>query len=151
MPATAGEVLQGARARLASTSKYPRRDAELLLAHVLGCDSTALLTHPERLLSNHQEEQFEMLLKRRLASEPVQYLTGEQEFFGLLFEVSPAVLIPRPETEHLVEAVVARFSRDANPRIVDVGTGRVQSLLPLPMPCRGPKSWLLISPWMRLK
>jgi release factor glutamine methyltransferase len=90
---------------------------------VLGCDPTALLTHPERLLSTHQAEQFETLLKRRLASEPVQYLTGEQEFFGLLFEVSPDVLIPRPETEHLVEAVLERIDRDASPRIVDVGTG----------------------------
>jgi release factor glutamine methyltransferase len=123
VPATAGDVLQAARARLASTSQYPRRDAELILAHVLGCDPTALLTHPERLLSARQAELFESLLNRRLASEPVQYLTGEQEFFGLLFEVSPDVLIPRPETEHLVEAVLARFDRNANPRIVDVGTG----------------------------
>jgi release factor glutamine methyltransferase len=123
VPATAGDVLQAARIRLASTFQYPRRDAELILAHVLGCDPTALLTHPERPLSTRQAEQFDALLKRRLASEPVQYLTGEQEFFGLLFEVSPAVLIPRPETEHLVEAVLERFDRDANPRIVDVGTG----------------------------
>jgi release factor glutamine methyltransferase len=121
--ASAGEALQAARARLASTSHYPRRDAELILAHVLGCDATALLTHPERMLSVQEAEQFEKLLKRRLASEPVQYLTGTQEFFGLLFEVSPDVLIPRPETEHLVAAVLERFEREANPRIVDVGTG----------------------------
>jgi release factor glutamine methyltransferase len=108
---------------LASISQYPRRDAELILAHVLGCDATALLTHPERPLSAKEAEQFETLLKRRSASEPVQYLTGIQEFFGLLFEVSPSVLIPRPETEYLVEAVLGRFERDANPRIVDVGTG----------------------------
>ena len=56
-------------------------------------------------------------------AKPIQYLTGAQEFFGLLFEVSPDVLIPRPETEHLVEAVLERFGREANPRIVDVGTG----------------------------
>jgi len=93
------------------------------LAHVLGCDQTALLTHPERLLSPVEADQFESLLKRRLASEPVQYLTGAQEFFGLLFEVTPDVLIPRPETEHLVEAVLERFDREANLRIVDVGTG----------------------------
>jgi release factor glutamine methyltransferase len=93
------------------------------MAHVLGCNSTALLTHPERLLSGEEADEFEGLLQRRLANEPVQYLTGEQEFFGLLFEVSPDVLIPRPETEHLVEAVLERFNRDANPRIVDVGTG----------------------------
>jgi release factor glutamine methyltransferase len=95
----------------------------LILSYVLGCDPTALLTHPEHLLSTKEAEQFESLLKRRLASEPVQYLTGTQEFFGLLFEVSPAVLIPRPETEHLVEAVLERFGREANPSIVDVGTG----------------------------
>ena len=53
----------------------------------------------------------------------MQYITGVQEFFGLLFEVSPDVLIPRPETEHLVEAVLERFGRDEKPRIVDVGTG----------------------------
>jgi release factor glutamine methyltransferase len=123
VPASAGEVLQAARIRLSPTSQYPRRDAELILAHVLGCDSTALLTHPERPLSAQEEDGFESLLKRRLANEPVQYLTGEQEFYGLLFEVSPDVLIPRPETEHLVEAVLERFDREANPRIVDVGTG----------------------------
>jgi release factor glutamine methyltransferase len=123
VPASAGEVLQAARVRLTSTSQYPRRDAELILAHVLGCDQTALLTHPERLLSPVEADQFENLLKRRLASEPVQYLTGAQEFFGLLFEVTPDVLIPRPETEHLVEAVLERFDREANLRIVDVGTG----------------------------
>jgi release factor glutamine methyltransferase len=123
VPASAGEVLQAARIRLSSTSQYPRRDAELILAHVLGCDQTALLTHPERMLSANEAERFETLLMRRLASEPVQYLTGTQEFFGLLLEVSPDVLIPRPETEHLVEAVLERFDREANPRIVDVGTG----------------------------
>jgi release factor glutamine methyltransferase len=123
VPATAGEALQAARARLAAISKNPRRDAELLLVHLLGWDQAALLTHPERVLSPAEAYQFESMLRRRLASEPVQYITGVQEFFGLPFEVSPAVLIPRPETEHLVEAVLERFSREANPRIVDVGTG----------------------------
>jgi release factor glutamine methyltransferase len=123
VPQTAGETLLGARARLAATSQHPRRDAELLLEHVLGCDQTALLTHPERVLSVEESEQFECLVERRLASEPMQYLTGEQEFFGLRFEVSPAVLIPRPETEHLVEAVLQRFGREQAVRIVDVGTG----------------------------
>jgi release factor glutamine methyltransferase len=95
----------------------------LLLEHVLGCDATALLTHPERILSTAELEQFDRLVERRLASEPMQYLTGEQEFIGLRFEVSPAVLIPRPETEHLVEAVLERFEREEAVRIVDVGTG----------------------------
>jgi len=123
VPANAGAALEAARARLAATSKNPRRDAGLLLAHVLGCDQTALLTHPERLLSAAEWQQFDRLVERRLASEPMQYLTGEQEFFGLSFEVSPAVLIPRPETEHLVEAVLDRFGREEEVRIVDVGTG----------------------------
>lgn len=123
VPASAGEVLQVARTRLVQTSQYPRRDAELILAHVLRCDQAALLTHPERILTTQEAEQFDALLKRRLAFEPVQYLTGTQEFFGLLFEVSPDVLIPRPETEHLVETVLERFGREANLRIVDVGTG----------------------------
>jgi release factor glutamine methyltransferase len=123
VPASAGGVLQEARARLADTSQNPRRDAEVLLAHLLGCDPVALLTHPERLLSPVEADQFESLLRRRLASEPMQYITGKQEFFGLLLEVSPDVLIPRPETEHLVEAALERFGREANARIVDVGTG----------------------------
>ena len=123
MPQNAGEALQAARGRLAATSKHPRHDAELLLEHVLGCDATALLTHPERILSTAEAEEFDRLLERRLRAEPMQYLTGEQEFFSLRFEVSPAVLIPRPETEHLVEAVLERFEREQAVRIVDVGTG----------------------------
>jgi release factor glutamine methyltransferase len=78
---------------------------------------------PSALLSPAELAQFESLLTRRLASEPMQYITGAQEFFGLLFEVSPDVLIPRPETEHLVEAVLERVGPKANARIVDVGTG----------------------------
>jgi release factor glutamine methyltransferase len=123
VPASAGEALQAARARLAATSRNPRRDAEVLLAHVLGCDQTALLTHPERLLSTDEWNQWEGFLERRLASEPMQYITGAQEFFGLLLEVTPDVLIPRPETEHLVEATLEHIGREANTRVVDVGTG----------------------------
>ncbi len=123
MPASAGEALQAARARLAATSRNPRRDAEVLLAHVLGCDQTALLTHPERLLTPDELNQWEGFLERRLASEPMQYITGSQEFFGLLLEVTPDVLIPRPETEHLVEAALEHVGKEANARMVDVGTG----------------------------
>jgi release factor glutamine methyltransferase len=122
VPASAGEALQAARARLAATSRNPRRDAEVLLTHVLGCDQAALLTHPERLLSSAESDQLESFLNRRLASEPMQYITGSQEFFGLLFEVTPDVLIPRPETEHLVEAALEHIGGEAV-RILDVGTG----------------------------
>jgi release factor glutamine methyltransferase len=119
----AGEVVRAARARLAQSSSNPRLDAEVLMARVLGVERTYVLTHPEHLLSAQEADQFESLLQRRLAFEPIQYITGFQEFFGLLFEVSPDVLIPRPETEHLVEAVLERFRHGVQPRIVDVGTG----------------------------
>src|ERR1700722_17966739 len=123
MPASAGEALAVARARLAAASRNPRRDAKVLLAHVLGWDQATLLAHHERVLSPAELAQYESLLTRRAAFEPIQYITGEQEFFGLLLEVSPDVLIPRPETEHLVEAVLERVGDKANARIVDVGTG----------------------------
>jgi len=123
MPASTGEALQAARARLAATSRDPGRDAEMLLTHVSGWDKAALLTHPERLLSAQQSSLFEILVTRRMAREPMQYITGAQEFFGLLFEVSPDVLIPRPETEHVVEATLEHFGREAKVRLVDVGTG----------------------------
>jgi release factor glutamine methyltransferase len=123
VPARAGDALQAARVRLAATSRNPRRDAEVLLAHLLGCDQAALLTHPERLLSPAESDRLESLLKRRLACEPMQYITGSQEFFGLLFEVTPDVLIPRPETEHLVEAALEHIGREVEARILDVGAG----------------------------
>ncbi len=138
MPAAAGEVLQTARLRLAATSQNPRRDAEVLLAHVLGWDQAALLTHPERLLSPAQADRFESLLRRRLASEPIQYLTGAQEFFGLLLEVSPDVLIPRPETEHLVEAVLERFGVKRMPVSLTWARARARSRLHLRTPCPDP-------------
>ena len=139
MPANAGAALEAARARLAATSKNPRRDADLLLEHVLGCDQTALLTHPERILSVEESEQFDRLVERRLASEPMQYLTGEQEFFGLRFEVTPAVLIPRPETEHLVEAVLERFAARAKKCASSTwARARVQSPLRSLTPCPAP-------------
>ena len=121
--ANAGEVLAEARARLAAVSRTPRRDAELLLVQVLAWDQTALLTHPERLLSAAEEAQFESYLTRRLACEPMQYILGSQEFYGLSFAVSPNVLIPRPETEHLVEAALEHIPRQNEAQILDVGTG----------------------------
>jgi release factor glutamine methyltransferase len=123
MPASAGQALQAGRARLALHSMNPRRDAEVLLAHVLGCDQTALFTYPERLLSSGESDWYESLLTRRMSSEPMQYIVGAQEFFGLLFEVTPDVLIPRPETEQVVEAALERIGPEGNPRMVDVGTG----------------------------
>lgn len=102
----------------------PRMAAEALLMHVLQRDRAFLHAHPEYELLPSEREQFEKAVARRAAGEPLQYITGHQEFRGLDFIVSPAVLIPRPETEHLVEAAIeiARAS-DTRFRIVDVGTG----------------------------
>jgi release factor glutamine methyltransferase len=100
-----------------------RRDAELLLMRTLGCDRAFLLTHPETLLTPEQNVLYQGWIDRRARHEPVQYIIGEQEFFGLKFCVTPDVLIPRPETEHLVEAALARVSSDQPVRIVDIGTG----------------------------
>lgn len=98
-------------------------DAVVLLLRVLGCDRAALRAHPERPITTEQQVDFQALLQRRLLFEPVQYILGEQEFFGLPLRVAPAVLIPRPETEHLVEAVLARVDAGRPVEIVDVGTG----------------------------
>jgi len=99
----------------------PRLDAEVLLAHTLRCDRSRLYAHPRAPLPAEASRTFSAFIRRRAAHEPVAHLLGEREFFGLPFFVSPAVLIPRPETELLVEHVLARVSPSA--RIVDVGTG----------------------------
>jgi release factor glutamine methyltransferase len=82
-----------------------------------------MLSHPEDPLTANQVTRYHALLARRARHEPIQYILGEQEFYGLRFEVSPAVLIPRPETEHLVEAALARLPTTGSARIADVGTG----------------------------
>jgi release factor glutamine methyltransferase len=84
--------------------------AELLLLHVAGRDRTWLYAHPEDNLSKEQRELFFALIARRVSGEPTQYLTGKQEFWGLEFEVTPAVLIPRPETEHVIEVALDRLA-----------------------------------------
>ena len=90
---------------------------------MLGKDKAWLLAHPDTPLTPLQISRYETLLHRRARHEPIQYILGEQEFFGLRLHVTPAVLIPRPETEHLVEAVLERAPRDRALRIADVGTG----------------------------
>lgn len=108
---------------LSAASNHSRLDAELLLRHVLHRDRAWLLAHPEAELTPEQAAQYEALLARRARHEPMQYILGEQEFYGLRLRVTSAVLIPRPETEHLVEAVLNRLPRDRELRVADVGTG----------------------------
>ena len=98
-----------------------RRDAELLLLHVTGLTRAELMTHPNRELSESQMSAYRAAIARRARNEPVQYITGTQEFYGRSFAVTPAVLIPRPETEHLVESALALHP--APKRILDIGTG----------------------------
>ena len=109
--------------------------AELLLLHVLGRDRTWLYAHSDEPIADADWQQFLSLVERRAAGEPTQYLTGKQEFWGLEFEVTPAVLIPRPETEHVIEVALDRrglhearqgrpqTTRGAGLRIGDIGTG----------------------------
>lgn len=110
-------------ASLLSELPSARRDAELLLLRVLRRDRAWLLTHPDAELTPEQTQQYESFIGRRARHEPVQYILGEQEFFGLAMRVTPAVLIPRPETEHLVEALLSRVPQTALLGICDVGTG----------------------------
>lgn len=98
-------------------------DAILLLRHVLGIPHAEMYAYRERPLTALQTEAFNAQLQQRLRGVPVQYITGEQEFFGRPFHVTPDVLIPRPETEHLVEAAIARLQGLNGARIADVGTG----------------------------
>jgi release factor glutamine methyltransferase len=120
------EAITAATQRLAADPDLvatASRDAQLLLLHLLGASRSTLFAHPDRELSPSDQFRYEAIIARRLTHEPIQYITGEQEFYGLAFHVTPAVLIPRPETEHLVEAVLKRLSKDQPLRILDVGTG----------------------------
>jgi release factor glutamine methyltransferase len=112
-------------ALLEASASISRRDAETLLAHVLHRDRAWLLAHADDDLPAPDLDKLRSLVTRRAAKHPLQHLTGTQEFFGLALRVTPDVLIPRPETEHLVEAVLDFARQQPNPhlRIADVGTG----------------------------
>jgi release factor glutamine methyltransferase len=119
---------QGLQTLLAHHVPSAQLAAELLLMHVLGRDRAYLHTHADEELSPQSVERYAKLIAERLTGKPTQYITGHQEFWGLDFEVCPDVLIPRPETEHIVERVLELADRqghakDACLRIVDVGTG----------------------------
>lgn len=98
-------------------------DARALLRHVIGRDDAWLMAHSDQMLSPQQQAAFAELCARRVAGEPVAYLTGSREFFSLAFKVTPAVLIPRPETELLVEAALERIPASAPCRVLDLATG----------------------------
>jgi release factor glutamine methyltransferase len=116
-------VLDGANKLRQAGVPDERREAGSLLMYVLDRDRSYILTHAEAELSDEQLEEFSASLNERGRGKPLQYITGRQEFFGLEFEVNSDVLIPRPETELLVEAALSLVSQDEAPFICDVGTG----------------------------
>jgi release factor glutamine methyltransferase len=123
---TLRQAITNAAAELAANphlSEYAHRDAELLLLHTLQIPRVTLIAYPDRDLSTDQQALYQIAIARRLQLEPIQYITGEQEFYGLRLHVSPAVLIPRPETEHLVEAVLALLPANQRLKLADIGTG----------------------------
>lgn len=120
---TIAQLLADARPRLAATPfGAPGREAALLLGRVLDLSEAQILAHGDREVSPEQADRFRSLLERRLTGEPVAYLFAEREFYGRPFHVDPRVLIPRPETEHLVETALA-VPLPERPWILDVGTG----------------------------
>lgn len=122
-PATLGQLLAEARPRLAATPfGAPPREAFLLLGHVLGLSEAQILAREDRPVSEEEAARFRAFIERRLTGEPVAYLTGEREFYGRTFQVDRRVLIPRPETEHLIETALA-LDLPERPRILDVGAG----------------------------
>jgi release factor glutamine methyltransferase len=124
---TLHEALTSAVSRLtAANVPSPRMNAELLLMFTLGCDRAYLHAHPERKLTSDERGHYDQALAERIRGVPAQYITGHQEFWGMDLIVTPAVLIPRPETEHVVEAVLDCVGRAPSPAalcLVDVGTG----------------------------
>lgn len=119
----ADEALAGLRRRLAPVSPCAALDAELLLAHVLGLGRAALAADPHRLLTPAQSETLAALAARRADGEPVAYLIGRREFWSLDLEVTADVLVPRPETELLVELALESLAGVARPAVLDLGTG----------------------------
>jgi release factor glutamine methyltransferase len=125
------EILNRAAQQLAANPAFrdqalrdqARRDAELLLLHHLNITRAQLLANPSRELTEAEEFAYWQSIQRRATAEPIQYITGQQEFYGLNLHVTPAVLIPRPETEHLIEAVLHRLPHNQPLSIADIGTG----------------------------
>ena len=118
-----GDLWERGRERLPLPAAESRREAALLLAHALGRPAWWLHAHDRDPVPRLAKRRFERLLARRAGGEPLAYLTGRREFWSLDLEVTPAVLVPRPETEHLVEAALGLIPSSARTRLADLGTG----------------------------
>ena len=123
MPTSIAEtILEGAHLLRKAGVPEARREAGSLLGYVLGRDRSFILTHAEDAIGKEQAERFRECLERRAQGEPLQYITAHQEFFGLDFEVTEDVLIPRPETELLIETALKLLTPSADAFICDLGT-----------------------------
>jgi release factor glutamine methyltransferase len=118
-----GDLIQEGEATLAATSTSPRLDSELLAAHALGMSRSRLIVSLRDSIAEADVDVFRAYVARRADGEPIAYILGEKEFWGLAFKVSPAVLVPRPETELVVEEGVKVLTDVPAPRILDLGTG----------------------------
>lgn len=116
------DLIAWAEAKLESITDAARLEAELLLAETAGLRRASVMAHPERALSFEQASQLEALVVRRGRGEPLAYIFGRKEFYSLSLLVGPGVLVPRPETETLVDAVLERIPR-SDARVLDLGTG----------------------------
>ena len=124
MATTIAAAISSGAARLSAAGfDTPRLDIEILVRHLLGIDRTALFVRPHEPLSDQKLADLGALVDRRLAGQPIAYLTGEREFMGMPFRVGPGVLVPRPETELLVEDALAWLKNRDEQAVLDVGTG----------------------------
>ena len=121
--ATVGSALRKMLRELDDASSTPRLDAEVLMMHVCGLDRSSLITRSDIALTGEQQHKLENLLGRRKRGEPAAYITGVREFWSMELNVSSATLIPRPETELLVEKALERIPENAEWTIADLGTG----------------------------
>ncbi|MDH3342295.1 MAG: peptide chain release factor N(5)-glutamine methyltransferase [Gammaproteobacteria bacterium] len=122
MPSIAQAITQASQS-LSASSDSARLDAEVLLCYTLKCNATHLLAWPEKTLNQEQTSLFNQLIEQRRTGVPVAYLTGKKEFWSLNFKVTTATLIPRPDTEILVEFILNKFPAKENLKLIDLGTG----------------------------
>ncbi len=120
---TIQQALQQARQNLAESSPTAGLDAQVLLTHILQCNTAHLLAWPEKKLNKEQIANYQQLIQQRQQGRPVAHLTSSREFWSLEFSVNDSTLIPRPETETLIEFILDKFSNKKNLKLLDMGTG----------------------------